>query len=156
MVWNTIISIITCRSVWSITILARFITQTNSDDTNPPSYFWKHYIYNGDRTPSGQIVDRMRAISPRNASPQHNMFVSIFFIAALVWESYIKLGSHQSQDFDVDSDSAILSFCSMKKYYSSQDWRPLVSVPLLWRHWSWISLQWRAQGGRDDRCCETF
>ena len=55
MVWNTIISIITCRSVWSITILARFITQTNSDDTNPPSYFWKQYIYNGDRRPWAQI-----------------------------------------------------------------------------------------------------
>ena len=78
--WNTIISVITCRSVWSITILARFITQTNSDDTNPPSYFWKQYIYNGDRRPSGQIVNRMRAISPRNASPQHNMFVSIFLL----------------------------------------------------------------------------
>ena len=55
MVWNTIVSIITCRSVWSITILARFITQTNSDDTNPPSYFWKQYIYNGDRRPWAQI-----------------------------------------------------------------------------------------------------
>ena len=50
------------------------------------------------------------------ASPQDNAQICLcqIIIAALVWESYIKLGSHQSQDFDVDSDLAILSFCLMK------------------------------------------
>ena len=155
MVWNTIISNITCMSVWSITILARFITQTNSDDTNPPSYFWKQYIYNGDRRPWAQIDE----ISQTGWGPLLKImrkFACVKLLLQLWCENPISnLGAISLKTLTLTRPRP--SFLLLhEKYYLTQDWRPLVSVPLLWRHWSWISLQWRAQGGRDDRCCETF
>ena len=156
MVWNTIISIVTCMSVWSITILARFITQTNSDDTNPPSYFWKQYIYNGDRRPRAQIDE----ISQTGWGPLLKImrkFARVKLLLQLWCENPISnLGAISLKTLTLTRLSS--PFAPWKNIIC-----PKTDVHSSLAHCfgdtgleSHCCGQLKAQGGRDDKCCETF